>query len=130
MPKGKILVDTCIWVEYFRTKSKISEELKSLIRKDLVLTTGVVILELLQGIKNPKSKELIKDTLLALPLLEATIDSWILAGEIGSTLRQKGITIPATDLLVAAVAKNNSCSIFTTDSHFKVIPGLVLYPFN
>ncbi len=124
----RILADTCIWIEYFRTTSPISDELRKLIREDSIVTTGLVILELFQGIKTPESKELIKDTILALPFLEATRDSWIIAGEIGYTLRRKGITLPATDLLLAAVAKINDCSIFTTDAHFKVIPDIDLYP--
>lgn len=124
----RILADTCIWIEYFRTTSPISDELRKLIREDNIVTTGLVILELFQGIKTPESKELIKDTILALPFLEATRDSWIIAGEIGYTLRRKGLTLPATDLLLAAVAKINDCSIFTTDAHFKVIPDIDLYP--
>ena len=126
--KKKVLVDTCVWIEYFRTTSPISEGLKKLIRNDLAVTTGVVAFELLLGIKKPADKELIKETILALPLLEATLECWILAGETGYALRKKGVTLPATDLLLAAVAKKNSCSIFTTDAHFKAIPDLDLYP--
>jgi hypothetical protein len=126
--KKKVLADTCVWIEYFRTTSPISEGLKKLIRNELAVTTGVVVLELLQGIKRPVDKELIKETILALPLLEATLECWVLAGETGHVLRKKGITLPATDLLLAAVAKKNYCSIFTTDAHFKAIPDLDLYP--
>ena len=126
--KKKVLVDTCVWIEYFRTTSPISEGLKNLIRSGLAVTIGLVVLELLQGIKKPADRELIKETILALPLLEATLECWVLAGETGYALRKKGVTLPATDLLLAATAKKNSCSIFTTDAHFKAIPDLDLYP--
>ena len=125
--KKVVLADTCIWIEYFRTRSALSEELKRLIQEGSIVTTGIVILELLHGAKSAKSKDLIKDTLLALPFLETTRDSWLLAGEIGHTLRRKGITLPATDLLMAAIAKSNRCEVFTTDGHFKKIPDLDLY---
>jgi len=125
---SKVLADTCIWIEFFRTTSRLSEELRKLIQQDSVVTTGVVVLELLQGIKQPESKKTIIDTILALPLLEATLDAWILAGETGYALRQKGITVPATDLLLAAVAKRNRCSIFTIDTHFQLMGDLDLYP--
>lgn len=121
------MADTCIWIEYFRTTSSTSEELKRLIREDHVVTTGMVILELLHGVKTPESKQLIKDAVLSLPFLETTLDSWLVAGEIEYTLRRKGITLPATDLILAAVAKVNNCSIFTNDSHFKEIPDIDLY---
>ncbi|MBN1292945.1 MAG: PIN domain-containing protein [Candidatus Latescibacteria bacterium] len=123
----RILADTCIWIEYFRTTSSLSEELRKLIREDRIVTTGLVILELLHGVKTSESKKLIKDAMLALAFLETTLDSWIMAGDTGYTFRRKGITLPATDLLLAAVAKVNNCSIFTIDSHFKVIPNIDLY---
>jgi predicted nucleic acid-binding protein len=126
---SRVLADTCIWVEYFRTRSPLSEELKKLITEERIVTTGVVILELLQGAKTPKAKELIKETLLALPVLETTVDDWVLAGEMGQVLRVRGLTIPATDLLLAAVAKRSDCDIFTVDSHFNSIPELHAYPF-
>lgn len=128
MTEGKkVLADTCVWIEYFRTRSTLSEELKRLIQEGSVVTTGVVILELLHGAEKAKSKDLVKDTLLALPFLDTTRDTWLLAGEIGHTLRRNGITLPATDLLMAAIAKSNGCSVFTTDGHFKKIPNLDLY---
>jgi len=122
-----VLADTCVWIEYFRTRSALSEEVKRLIQEGSIVTTGIVVLELLHGAKRAKSKDLIKDTLLALPFLETTRDSWLLAGEIGHTLRRKGITLPATDLLMAVIAKSNGCEVFTTDGHFKQIPDLDLY---
>ena len=125
--RNSILADTCVWIAYFRTTSPLSEQLKKLIQEERVVTTGAVILELLQGAKTSKTKELIKETLLALPVLETTLDDWVLAGDLGQVLRLKGLTIPATDLLLAAVAKSNACAIFTTDSHFSFVPNLDLY---
>ncbi|MBN2467360.1 MAG: PIN domain-containing protein [Deltaproteobacteria bacterium] len=127
MTGRKVLADTCIWIDYFRTSSPTSEELKKLIREEAVVSTGVVLLELLQGIKKPGDKNVVKDVIMALPFLDATRESWVLAGEIGFTLRKKGVVIPATDLLVAAVGKINGCAIFSIDAHFKLIPGLDLY---
>ena len=125
--RNSILADTCIWVEYFRTTSSLSEELRKLITEERIVTTGVVILELLQGAKTSKTKELIKETLLALPVLETTLDDWVLAGDLGQVLRLKGLTIPATDLLLAAVAQSNACAIFTTDSHFSFVADFHRY---
>jgi len=126
-PPGGVLADTCVWIEYFRTTSKISEELKALIREGRLVTTGVVLLELIHGVRSPQTKKIIEETLLALPFLESTADTWMAAGEMGYMLRRKGITLPATDLLVAAVAKINACALFTTDSHFEHIPELQIH---
>jgi predicted nucleic acid-binding protein len=59
--------------------------------------------------------------------INSTVDSWLAAGELRYALRRKGITLPATDLLIAAAEKVNNCSIFTIGFHFKGIPGIDLH---
>ena len=55
----KVIADTCIWVEFFRTKSEISNRLRDLISNNLVAGVGIIIAELLQGIKTNKEREII-----------------------------------------------------------------------
>ena len=66
--------------------------------------------------------------MLALPLLEASLTTWIEAGRISFALRKKGITIPTTDLIIASLALEHNCSLLTLDPHFQKIPGVK--PFN
>jgi predicted nucleic acid-binding protein len=42
-------------------------------------------------------------------------------------LNQKGITVPLTDLLIAALSITHKCEIFTTDRHFNHMPELMIY---
>jgi len=124
MGPEKILADTCIWIEYFRGKSHFSEELRRLIQKGVLVITGPVIFELLQGAKNKKDADLIKEITRGLPLLEVTHEIWLSAGDLYFDLRRKGITIPPSDVLLAAIAIDNNWSLFTTDNHFDHIPKL------
>jgi predicted nucleic acid-binding protein len=60
--------------------------------------------------------------------LETNKDLWKKAGELSSTLRRRGKTIPFSDILIATLALENNLSLLTRDEHFKLIPHLTLHP--
>lgn len=59
--KPKVIADTCIWVEFFRIKSVISDRLRDLISNNFVAGVGIIIAELLQGIRTNKEREIVID---------------------------------------------------------------------
>jgi tRNA(fMet)-specific endonuclease VapC len=125
--KDNVLVDTSIWIEFFnKDHSGPGDTLEQLLLEGRVLTTGIVLTELLQGAKVEGEFEAIKETLSALPFLEPSLATWIEAGRISFLLRRKGITIPTTDLILGSLALENHCTVFTLDPHFKKIPNLKL----
>jgi predicted nucleic acid-binding protein len=130
MEPGNILADTCIWIEYFRGKTPVSRELEKLIQKGRVMISGLVLYELLQGVKNKKDAELIKQSLLALPNLDVSLETWSQAGDLFFELRRQGITLPPSDVLLAAIALENHCHLFTKDLHFDRIPKVSRYKMN
>ena len=125
MGPEKILADTCVWIEYFRGKSLFSDELRRLIQKGVLVISGLVVFELLQGAKNKKDADLIKEVTQVLPILETKHEIWLSAGDLYYDLRRKGITIPPSDVLLSALAIENNCSLFTIDNHFDRIPKLL-----
>ncbi len=123
-----VLVDTSIWIEFFnRDKSVIADSLEKLIMEDKVVVAGIVLTELLQGTKNEKEFHAVLDTMTALPFLESRMNTWIEAGRISFSLRRKGITIPTTDIIIASLAIENNCKIYTMDPHFDKIPHINRY---
>ena len=128
MPDDRLIADTCIWIEYFRKRGSVSSALRDLIKQGRVIVTGPVICELLQGAKNPKDAELIKEVTKALPLLLVTQETWLSAGDLFFDLRRKGITLPPSDVLLAALAIENDCPVFTLDNHFDCIPKVRRFP--
>jgi hypothetical protein len=125
--KANVLVDTSIWIEYFnKPESKTGASIEALIKKWEVCAAGIILTELLQGAKVEKEFNSILESIVALPFLEITLATWINAGKISFSLRRKGITIPTTDLIIASLALEYDCSIFTLDPHFKKIPDLKL----
>ncbi len=126
--KANVLVDTSIWIEFFNhPESKNGEHLERLIIDDRVVYSGIILAELLQGAKIEKEYREIKDNMIVFPFLEANYETWLSAGKTAYDLRRKGITIPISDLLIASLAKENNCLVFSLDNHFKKVPGINLF---
>ena len=126
--KANVLVDTSIWIEYFNHRhSQAGETVEMLLREERVVIAGIVLTELLQGAKIKREFDAILDSVAALPFLDATLNTWIEAGRISYSLRRKGVTVPTTDIIIASLAIENHCSLFSMDFHFDQIPGVELY---
>lgn len=120
----KVIADTCIWVEFFRTKSEISSCLRDLISNNHVAGVGIIIAELLQGIKTNKERDIIIDIFNTIEYIEITQDIWIESGILARKLRSLGKTIPLSDIVIACCAKKHKFQIFTIDKHFQAIPDI------
>ena len=128
--KANVLVDTSIWIEYFnKPESNAGKSLENLLKKGKVYITGIILTELLQGAKIEREFESILESMLALPFLQTTLNTWIQSGRISFALRKKGITIPITDLVIASLSLENNCKIFTLDLHFNKIPNINIFSY-
>jgi len=122
-PAGN-LVDTSVWVDFFRGVASIKELVMKLLARDRIFTAGPVLFELLQGIKSSEEREVVKEALLSVNFLEIAPEDWEGAAVISRELRSKGITIPMTDLLLAQLARTHNLEIISLDPHFDQIPGV------
>lgn len=127
--KANVLVDTSIWIEYFNhRRSEVGEAVEALLREGRVVITGIVVTELLQGARLKSEFDAILESILALPFLDATLNTWVEAGRISYSLRKRGVTVPTTDVTIASLALERQCLLFSLDSHFDRIPGIKRYP--
>ena len=125
MQPSKLLPDTCAWIDFLRGgQTPLAAVLEQSLLSSEVMTCGVVLLELLQGIKSPREEELVQNALQALPHLEMTRNLWIKAGKLSSRLRSKGHILPLSDIIIAVLALEHNCAVLTVDRHFEVVPGL------
>ncbi len=122
----KIIVDTSVWIEYLRNRPILAETLDRYLLAGKIFTVGPVIAELLQGAKTEKDYQALKSSIHGLPFIETSLENWIDAGSISFKLRRKGVTVPITDCVIAAVAIHQNASIMTYDRHFANIPNLKL----
>ncbi len=124
MKRAGNLVDTSVWIDFFRGVKSIKDLLTKLILRDRVFTAGPVLFELLQGIRSPEEREQVKEALLSVNFLDMTPDDWEGAALLSRELRSRGVTIPMTDLLLAQLAKAHDLEIISLDPHFDQIPGI------
>ena len=122
-----VIVDTSVWIAFFQGKTLHESQLVKLIEDQRVFITGIIMAELLQGIKNVKEEMKIAEAMSAIPSLEITNQLWIKTGKLSAELRQKGFTVPLTDTAIAVLAMNSNTQVYTFDKHFEAIPGLQLY---
>jgi predicted nucleic acid-binding protein len=125
---ASVLIDTSAWVEFFRRPaSRAAETVDRLLKDDAACVTGVVLAELLRGIRSADERAVLLEKLHALPFLDTTQQIWTAAGTLAARLGERGVTLPLTDIVIAAVAQAYDCRIYTTDAHFTRIPHLTLY---
>jgi predicted nucleic acid-binding protein len=118
------LVDTSVWIDFFRGAPSIKNSLEKLIARDEIFTAGPVLYELLQGVRLREEKKQVKEALLSTNYLEITSNDWEEAALLSSTLRAQGITLPMTDILIGHLAKARNLEVISFDPHFDQIPGI------
>jgi hypothetical protein len=122
----KLLVDTSIWSLALRRKSTIVNK-EALILKTVIdqgediYLLGIILQEILQGIKNPKDFLQITEYLEAFPLVELTREDYVKAAELKNILIKKGKQISTIDALIAHTAISRDLYLFTADDDFTYI---------
>jgi len=119
------LVDTSVWVDFFKGNPPVKVLLEKLIAEDAIFTAGPILFELLQGVKSPEERNQVKEALLATHYLEIKSDDWEGAALLSQDLRAKGITLPMTDLLIAQLARIRNLEVISFDLHFDQVPDLI-----
>ena len=118
-----VIVDTSIWVDFFQHPFlPHAYRLEDLIRDhNQAVLCGVVLQEVLQGIRDNKSYIATKERLTKFPYLDMSKEVHLAAASLYRSLRAKGITIPSVDTTIAALAIYNHIPLFTKDNYFDSI---------
>ncbi len=123
-----VIVDTSVWVDFLRGgRGHDAVAVEELVRTARAVTCGIVLAELLAGVKHSEQREQLSDALAGLEYVELREQTWRRVGELAAELRSKGRTLPMSDLIVAALALEHGLSVLTSDNHFHSIPGLRLH---
>jgi len=124
-----VFVDTSIWSLAWRRDrpessagARLLEE--ALQRGDMVVTTGLVLQELLQGFRGPKQRLRIIDALSTLPLIPPDRSDHIAAADLRNQCRRKGIQIGTIDALLAQLCIRHELLMLTADVDFERIAAL------
>lgn len=121
---SSVVVDTSAWIHCFRSAGdKLTQCVRRLVREDNAVLVGPVLLELQRGVRGVREKRRLADMLGVLPYVEVERADWEGAAESLRKLRAHGITLPATDALIAVVAERRGMSVLTLDRHFDHLPA-------
>ena len=118
-----LLVDTSVWSLALRrdveaTEPEVHELTDALFGADVVVTTGLVFQELLQGFSGAKAQIQIIERFAALPLLQPDRDDHIGAATLRNACRRAGVQIGTIDALLAQLAIRHDLTLLTTDKDF------------
>jgi predicted nucleic acid-binding protein len=123
-----VITDTSIWIDYLRTRrSSLGDELAKLIDDGRAALAGMVLAELLRGLRKREEQERLERQLSGATYLEMSRAAWHRAGILGAHLDSRGQPLPIADILIASLALEGDHEVFTNDRHFERIPGLKLY---
>ena len=112
-----IAVDTSVWIDFFRGRPLAVEKLSVLLDSDEVVLPVPVRIEILSSARKSESQSLGR-ILSALPVLYPTdatwsrMESWVTAGTVA------GQRFGVADLLVAALAVEHGCTLWSLDKDF------------
>jgi predicted nucleic acid-binding protein len=122
MNAERILIDTSVWIKYFRDRStNLSRKVDEILSKQEVYVPKIVIAELMQGSRSEREISVIDDFINAFYVIDQKEDTWIKTGRLSYNLKRKGKTVNLTDCYIAVIAQEYDCRIFSLDEHFKDI---------
>lgn len=118
-----VLIDTSVWIEFFRPNGDASyrNAVCELIDDNKSALCGMILSELLKGARSEKEYKELEERLSTLLYLGTPESTWNKAGRIASHLLRKGIQVPMTDLVIAVIAIENKSPLFHKDKHFSLL---------
>jgi len=133
----RVLVDASVWVDVLRDPaSRYADRIAQLMRAPShMVTTGVIVQEVLQGRMPPRQLARVSVLLVGLPRVSPSYETHERAAALSRRLRTKGVTTHTVDVLLAQLAMEHDLSICSLDRHFVHIARvsklrLVPWPFK
>lgn len=121
-----LFVDTSVWSLALRRDTPESQPEVQALELALrggqaVVSTGLILQELLQGFAGPKSKDDIVRRFSALPMIIPDPTDHIDAAELRNACRRRGVQVGTIDALIAQLCIRRSLTLLTTDADFSAI---------
>ena len=120
------LVDTSAWIHQMRAKGDpaVRARVEALLRAGEAAWCAMVRLEIWAGVGNEREWRILREYEAVVPDLPIDEAAWQAACDLGSRARRAGKTIPASDILICACARQHGVAIEHADAHFDMLAGL------
>ena len=118
-----VLVDTSSWIHFLRPDgdSVVQARVDGLLRAGTACWCPLVRLELWNGAGGERERKVLREFERLVPELAITADVWNEACDLARRCRAGGVTVPATDLLIAACARHHGAQLEQSDADFEAI---------
>ncbi len=121
-----LFVDTSVWsLALRRGAPDRSSDVRALTRSieagETILTTGLVLQGVLQGLSGPSARDQILDPFSAVPMLAPNREDHIEAAELRNRCRRGGVQVGTIDALLAQLCIRHDLTMLTTDGDFSRI---------
>ena len=118
-----VLVDTSIWIEYFRSGNHAAK-LDFLIDKNFIVINDLILAELVPSLKVHNQSKIVK-LLYKINKIGLSIN-WIQIIDFQFKCLKNGLNgIGIPDLILAQNAKQNGFEIYSLDSHFNLMKDIL-----
>jgi predicted nucleic acid-binding protein len=121
-----LLIDTSSWIHLLRPNGDpaIRSRVERALQSGDACWCSVIRLELWNGAGGDREKKVLRDFEKLLPELSIDDEVWRAAFELARRARTAGVSIPATDLLIAACARHHSADLEHADSDFTYLANV------
>ena len=123
---ANVLVDSNFYIDRARQGIDPFAELDAADQDWDVATCGMVMVEVLRGVKHPHALKRFREAYEVMIFIPSNNAVWERAWRLAWDLDRKGLVIPGQDIVIAAHALHVGAAILTADHHFKQIPELTV----
>ena len=120
-----VLVDSSVWIDFFRGDKNTIARLDPLLRDDRAAVSGPIVAEVTSGALTPATFQQLRTRLGALTTLEAPSDQWDRVAAARFSLARQGTQAHIVDLLIALTAAAANHTLLTRDRDFTAIARVV-----
>lgn len=121
-----LFVDTSVWSLALRRDvppdvPEVGALLQAVASEAAVVSTGLVLQELLQGFAGPKQAEMLIERFRSLPFVSPDRADHIAAAQLRNACRQRGVQVGTIDALLAQLCIRHDLTLLSTDGDFRDI---------
>ena len=118
-----LFVDTSVWSLAFRRDQptnapQVGALIRAINESEIIVTTGLVLQELLQGFVGPRARRSIIERFSSLPLLMPDRQDHIDAAELRNRCRRAGVQLGTIDAVLSQLCIRHGLTMLTSDNDF------------
>ncbi|WP_100629014.1 PIN domain-containing protein [Algoriphagus formosus] len=124
MPSPKILVDSSVWIDFF--KYSRTSPLEAYLQEDIVVTNDIILTELIPKLHHEKRTEIIEG-LEALEKVKLDID-WEVIRHLQKLNLKNGINkVGIPDLIIVNQVIEENLTLYSKDKHFRLMQAILKF---